>query len=81
MKFSIGDLVEDPSEQYFQGIGKLESINEVEGIGTVGFYSSPRNPSGRRISVNLELLDAAALYEEQIVFYFNEILFIFLFGL
>ncbi|MDC1351455.1 protein DpdE [Oceanospirillaceae bacterium] len=72
MQFTIGDLVEDHSEQHFRGIGKLESINEVEGIGTVSFFSSPRNPSGRRISVNLELLDAAALYEEQIVFYFNE---------
>ena len=67
MQFTIGDLVEDHSEQHFRGIGKLESINEVDGIGTVSFFSSPRNPSGRRISVNLELLDAAALYEEQIV--------------
>jgi len=72
MAFIIGDLVEDHSEQHFRGIGKLESINEVDGVGIVGFYSSPRNPSHRRISVELGSLVVAALYEEQIVFYFNE---------
>jgi len=72
MPFIIGDLVEDPSEQYFQGIGKLESINEVDGVGIVGFYSSPRHSSDRRISVELDSLVVASLYEEQIVFYFNE---------
>ena len=70
MQFNIGDLVEDSSEQYFRGTGKLESINEIEGVGLVGFYTSPQKPSDRQVSVKLDLLGFVTLYDEQNIYYF-----------
>lgn len=72
MSFNIGDLVYDPGEMNFTGIGKLESIDEVEGVGIVGFFSSPQNPSDRAIKVNLQSLELAELFDEQNVYVLDE---------
>jgi ATP-dependent helicase HepA len=72
MQFNIGDLVEDSSEQYFRGTGKLESINEIEGVGLVGFYTSPQKPSDRQVLVKLNLLGLVTLYDEQNIYYFYQ---------
>ena len=68
MSFNIGDLVYDPGETNFTGIGKLESIDEIEGVGIVGFFSSPQKSFDRAIKVNLQSLELAELFDEQNVY-------------
>ena len=69
---NIGDLVFEKQVSNFKGIGKLESIDEVKNQGVVGFFTSPDQPSGRCISVDLNSIDRAKLFDEQNVYVIDE---------
>ena len=72
MTLNIGDLVFEKEVLNFKGIGKLESIDEIKNQGVVGFFTSPNQPSDRRISINLDLIDHAKLFDEQNIYVIDD---------
>ena len=51
--FKLGDLVSDSTGESFTGPGKLVSLNEVKGTGSVGFFKSPLYPEDSKLEINL----------------------------
>jgi len=65
MERLVGDLV--VSDEY-QGIGKVYSIDELKNVTKVSFFESPENPNARTITVRLESLQNALLFDETVIY-------------
>ena len=70
-KVSIGSLVRSDSQ--FQGIGKVVSLNEVDGEATVAFFESPVSVEARAIDVDIDEVLIAELDPETQIFLYSPV--------
>ena len=70
--FTHGQLVTNQTQEFFEGIGKVISIDEVNSSAVVAFFKSPLRPEVDNVEVPFNSIQNSYLFDEHTVFCFSK---------